>query len=73
VIVLDERRMTATRQYRNTVRTVARWAAAVALIALVVPIAAAGTGFAGFSDIVRLKASGLEENPLSASQSRNAF
>ena len=57
VIDLDERRTAATRKYRpTTLRAVGRWAAVAALIALVVVVAAAGTGFAGFGEITTSKA-----------------
>ena len=57
VIVPDERRKEAPQKYPTTVRTVGRWAAAVALIALLVAVAAAGTGFAGFGELFTLKVS----------------
>lgn len=46
IIVLDERRQSAQRKSRSRLRTASRWAAAIAIIAALATLVAAGAGFA---------------------------
>lgn len=73
IIVLDSRRRAMTRDFRTSIRTAARWAAAVALIALAGTVAAAGTGFASNVSELFKRTDGCSRAPLICTILRSAI